>query len=101
MAGRARGWISASARLAAVRAPPLRKPHHTSVTDCCTELFSAPPTGPAPAPAPVALSQGMQSLSCDTNPDWCESNQAIIPMCDMAYLLSAATHTTEANTMHL
>ena len=43
----------------------------------------------------------MQSLSCDTNPDWCESNQAIIPMCDMAYLLSAATHTTEANTMHL
>ena len=42
----------------------------------------------------------MQSLSCDTNPDWCESNQAIIPMCDFALLLSAATHTTEANTLH-
>ena len=57
-------------------------------TECA--LFANPPASPPPPPAPVTLGQGMQSSSCVTNPDWCKANQAMIPMCDMALLMSSA-----------
>ena len=61
-------------------------------------LFATPPSTPPPPPGNVSLGQGMQSSSCVTNPTWCKANQAMIPMCDMALLMSAATTTlVEAN----
>ena len=40
------------------------------ISNSSCALFANPPTAPAPPPKPVTLSEGMQSASCVTNPDW-------------------------------
>ena len=58
------------------------------------------PPVPVPPP-PLALLMGIQSQDCAENPNWCRANQAEIPMCDRALLMSdALAHGPNGTALH-